>query len=139
MAATPDEIQVFLAEQFAGASTVECVEVGSRHAVARWIYEPSGLRPGNLISGPTQFMLADTALYFAVFGAIGIEPMAVTADLAIRFLRPAQGGDLFARADLLHLGAARVYGEVDLWVDGDADRRVSHATGTYSLPPAKRT
>ncbi|MDH5371354.1 MAG: PaaI family thioesterase [Acidimicrobiia bacterium] len=137
MTPTPEEIHRFLADEFPAAAGVECVEVGSRHAVARWIHDPSGLRPGQLISGPTQFSLADTALYFAVFGAIGIESMAVTADLSIKFLRPAAGGDLLARADLLHVGRTRIYGEIHLWVEGDADTRVAHATGTYVRPPKR--
>ncbi|MDF1597297.1 MAG: PaaI family thioesterase [Acidimicrobiia bacterium] len=132
MTPSRDDINRFLVEQFPAASGVECVEVGERHAIARWAYDPSTLRPGGLISGPTQFALADTALYFAVFGAIGLEPMVVTSDLSIRFLRPAVGGDLFARADLLHIGQARIYGVVDLWVGDDAELRVSHATGTYA-------
>ena len=137
MALTPEEIHRFLADEFPAAEGVECLEVGNRHAVVRWTHVSSGLRPGRLISGPTQFSLADTALYFAVFGAIGIEPMAVTVDLSIRFLRPATGGDLVARADLLHIGGTRIYGEVDLWVEGNADALVAHATGTYARPPNK--
>ena len=57
---------------------------------------PMGVRPvpappGGYISGPTQFTLADTAIWFAVFTVIGISPMAVTTDLSISFLRPATG------------------------------------------------
>ncbi len=132
---TPEDINRFLAEEFPAVGDVQCAEVGERHAVARWSYDPAALRPGGLIPGPTQFALADTALYFAVFGAIGIEPMAVTSELAIRFLRPAAGGDLYARAELLHVGERRLYGSVDLWVGDAVDRPVSHATGTYVLPP----
>ncbi len=132
---TPDDIHRFLAEAFPAAAGTECVEVGERYAVARWSYDPTALRPGGLIPGPTQFALADTALYFAVFGAIGIEPMAVTSDLAIRFLRPAAGGDLYARAQLLHVSDRRLYGAVDLWVGAAVDQPVSHATGTYVRPP----
>jgi uncharacterized protein (TIGR00369 family) len=135
---TAGEINAFLAESFPAAqrSGTECVEVGEKYAVARWAYDPHSLRPGGLIAGPTQFALADTALYFAVFGTIGIEPMAVTSDLAIRFLHAAAGGDLWARADLLRVGRRSLYGEVRLWVAGDAERFVAHATGTYVRPPA---
>ena len=132
---------MFMIEYFPAAaeSGTECLEVGTRHAIVRWKYDPTRLRPGGLISGPTQFSLADTALYFAVFGAIGIEPMAVTSDMAIRFLRPAVGDDLYARATLLHVGRTRIYGEVDLWVGDTSDRLVSHATGTYARPNSERS
>ena len=131
---SPEQIHDFMRAQFPNADGIACLEVGEQHAVARWTYDSAGLRPGGLISGPTIFALADTALYFAVFGAIGIEPMAVTADLSIAFLRPARGGDLLARADLSHIGPARIHGSVDLWVDGCSDRPVARATGTYARP-----
>ena len=73
-------------------------------AVARWEYDPSQLRPGGYISGPTQFTLADTAIWFAVFTVIGISPMAVTTDLSISFLRPATGSDLWAEPTSTGLG-----------------------------------
>ena len=135
MSLSPEQIHEFMRAQFPNATSgIECLEVGDHHAVARWTYDSVGLRPGGLISGPTIFALADTALYFAVFGAIGIEPMAVTADLSMAFLRPARGGDLLARADLSHIGPARIHGSVDLWVDGYPDRPVARATGTYARP-----
>ncbi len=60
MTPSRDAINRFLAEQFPAASGIECLEVGERHAVARWAYDPSNLRPGGLISGPTQFALCRT-------------------------------------------------------------------------------
>ena len=49
------------------------------------------LRPGGTISGPTMMELADFAMYVAVFSAVGPQPLAVTTNLNINFLRkPAQ-------------------------------------------------
>ena len=116
---TPAAIQAFLAEAFPAASVVRCESIGENEAVVRWPLDPSQLRPGGLISGPTQFTLADTALYFAVFAALGrIEPMAVTSELSLRFLRPAAGGDLLARGRIQSVGRRRLVGTVELWVDG---------------------
>ena len=57
----------------------ECVELGAGFAVARYIALAGDVRPGGFISGPTQFSLADAALWYAVFTAIGrVEPMALT-------------------------------------------------------------
>mgnify|MGYP000697645161 CR=1 FL=1 len=64
---------------------------------------------------------------------VGLQPMAVTADLNITFLRPAVGGDLVARAELIRAGRARIFGQVRVWVDGSEDRPVAHATGNYAL------
>ena len=108
-----------------------CVETGPGFVVTRWIYNPAALRPGGFISGPTQFTLADCALWFLSFTVLGLAPMAVTSEMYITFVRPAIGGDLYARAELLRAGKTAIKGTVRLWVDGAPDRTVSHATGSY--------
>ena len=127
---TPQQVNDFLAAEFPDTGN-ECVEVGDRHAIARRAVSPDSLRPGGYISGPAQFGLADAALWYAPFGAVGIEPMALTSELSIRYLRPAIGQVLWARADLHQVGKRSVVGTVQLWVDGAADRYVSVAQGTY--------
>ena len=130
----PDEINAFVAQVYpAAARAHRCESVGEGFATARWGWSPDELRPGQLISGPTQFTTADLALWFLSFTVVGLRPMAVTADLHITFLRPAKGGDLLARAELLRAGKTRIAGRVVLWVDGDEDRPVSHAVGCYSV------
>lgn len=109
-----------------------CESVTEGSAAARWTHDPSALRPGGLISGPTQFTAADLALWYLSFTIVGLQPMAVTSDLSISFLRPASGGDLLAKAHLLRAGRTRITARVDLWVDGD-DRLVGHATGSYAV------
>jgi uncharacterized protein (TIGR00369 family) len=132
---TPDAVDGFLAEHYPDAfvSGYRCDAIGGRSARARWLYDPGALRPGKLIAGPTQFGLADVALWFASFTVLGLAPMAVTSDLHITFLRPARGGDLLAEAALLRAGRTRLAGEVRLWVDGAPDRLVSHAVGSYAV------
>ena len=112
----------------------ECTEVGERHAVARRAVTPDLIRPGGFISGPTQFALADAALWYAVFAAIGrVEPMALTSELSIRFLRPAVGDVLWARADIDSAGRRNVVGTVRLWTR-PPDKPTAVAQGTYALP-----
>ena len=83
------------------------------------------------MSGPIQFALADTALWFMTFSVLGLAPMAVTSELSIQFLRPAAGGDLVARAELLRAGKHKITGTVKLWIDGAPERPVSHVVGSY--------
>ncbi|MGD2060990.1 MAG: PaaI family thioesterase, partial [Acidimicrobiia bacterium] len=64
----------------------------------------------------------------------GLEPMAVTAELSIRFLRPAQDGDLMARAVIKSSSARRLVGNVELWIDGTPERLVAVAQGSYATP-----
>ena len=133
MTLTPEQINAYLADAFPGTSG-ECIEVGATYAVARHVVVPTLLRPGGFVSGPTQFGLADAVLWYALFGAVGIEPMALTSELSIRYLRPAQGEILYARADLVAVGRRNVVGTVGLWVDDDSNRLVSVAQGTYVRP-----
>ncbi|MGA7270053.1 MAG: PaaI family thioesterase, partial [Acidimicrobiia bacterium] len=86
------------------------------------------------ISGVTQFTVADASLWFVTFTLIGLEAMAVTADLQLTFLRPALGGDLHGLGTLLSQGRRRFHGSVKLWVGEERDRLVAHATGTYITP-----
>lgn len=133
MIPTPDEVNAFVAREFpaAYAHGHRCVEMAPGRAVARWPYDGDVLRPGGLISGPTQFELANLALWFLSFTVVGLAPMAVTSDMHISFLRPAKGGDLMACAELLRAGKVRISGEVRLWVDGAPEKPVSHVVGAY--------
>jgi len=118
----------------AAATGVTCDAVGRGSATARWAFDEAELRPGRYISGPTQFALADTALWFAVFTVIGIESMAVTSEMSIRYLRPAQNGDLIAEATIDSVSTRRVVGTIKLWIDGTPGRLVAVAQGSYARP-----
>ncbi len=138
MSLSPEQVNAFIAEVYPLASSaLRCEELASDWVRARWMYDASTLRPGGFISGPTIFTLADVALWFLSFTQLGLQAMAVTSDLHIDFLRPAAGGDLIARADLLRAGATRITGRVSLWIEGKPDRPVAHATGSYSLLRSK--
>ena len=133
MTITPEEINTFVQGAFPGMGS-ECTEVGARHSIARRLITPTEIRPGGFVSGPTQFAIADAALWYALFGAVGIEAMALTSELSIRFLRPAAGTMLFARADLDQVGRRSVIGTVSMWMDDRTDKKVSVAQGTYVRP-----
>jgi uncharacterized protein (TIGR00369 family) len=130
----PAAINEMLRHQFPGTGN-ECVEIGAGFAVARLPVSADSLRPGGFISGPTQFSLADAALWYLTFTAIGrIEPMALTSELSIRYLRPAIGDVLWARATLDAAGRRQVVGTVRVWTDDRDDRPAATAQGTYVLP-----
>lgn len=130
---TPEEINAFLSQEFGGMNN-RCVEVGETWAVARHVADPHMLRPGGIVSGPTIFGLCDGVLWYALFGAVGIEPMALTSELSIRFLRPAKGSAVMARCDLNHVGRRSVIGTIRCWVENQPDVTVAVAQGTYVRP-----
>lgn len=135
-ALTPDDVNEFLADVFPSSyrDGTRCVDLGERTALARWPFDAGELRPGSYISGPRMFALADSALWFASFTVIGLEAMAVTSEMSIRFLRPARDGDLLAKAVLNSVGRRRLVGTVELWVDAAPDRLVAVAQGSYARP-----
>lgn len=130
---TVDSVRDYVAEQWPDAPPARCLEISGRHVVVAMDVAPSSIRPGGFISGPTQFGVADLALWYAVFGAVGLEAMALTSELSIRFLRPATGPSLYARADLHSVGSRTVVGTVVIWTD-DESRPASVCQGSYALP-----
>lgn len=102
--------------------------------VVRFVYDDRWTRPYQIINGGTLMTLADVAMYVAVFSRVGIVPLAVTNELKMNFLRPAIGSDVLARANLKKVGRRVVYGDIDVFMDGEPDRLVAHATSSYVLP-----
>jgi len=129
-----DTVNAMVVEQYPGSRN-RCVELGLDHAVAACDVTPIDIRPGGFIAGPTQFAVADCALWFLSFVGLGrIEPMALTSELSIRFLRPAIGDRLLCRATLEAVSRRSVIGTAHVWVDGQADRYTATAQGTYAVP-----
>ena len=60
--------------------------------------------------------------------------MAMTSELSIRYLRPAQGSVLWAKATLESAGRRNVVGTVHVWCDDRVDKPTATAQGTYALP-----
>lgn len=93
------------------------------------------LRPGNTVSGPCLFTLADIGGYVCVLSHIGREALAVTTSLTINFMRKAGPGPVNGHCRILKLGKSLMVFDIDIVADGAT---VAHATGTYAIPPKKR-
>jgi len=117
-----------------GGRSLVVEAVGYGTARVRQTYHPRHLRPGGTISGPSMMALADFALYVAVLSVVGREPLAVTTNLTINFLKKPEQRDLIAETRLLKAGKRLCVGEVTIFSDG-GDEPVAHVTGTYSVPP----
>jgi uncharacterized protein (TIGR00369 family) len=113
---------------------VRCEELGNGYAVVRWKYDERWLRPGGYVFGGMLMTLADMAIYYAILSVVGLKPMAVTNELKINFLRPAVGADVLARAEVLKVGRRIVYGEIRLFLAGQPEKLIAHATSSYVLP-----
>jgi uncharacterized protein (TIGR00369 family) len=134
---TAEELTAFLEEvfpQIRGEASIE--EVTPMRARMRLHVSERHLRPGGTISGPAMFMLADVAFYVAVLAMIGREPLTVTTNLSINFLRKPAPRDLIGEARILKLGRSLAVGDAILTSEGD-ERAVAHASVTYAIPPRR--
>ncbi len=130
---TAAQLQEFLVREFPFTS-MQVETVGDGRACVRMPVLPRHLRPGGTVSGPTLMTLADTAMYMALLGEMGLVAPAVTTSLTINFLhRPSAGCDLLGEARLLKVGRRLAVDEVFIYSAGQAEP-VAHATVTYAIP-----
>jgi len=93
------------------------------------------LRPGGTVSGPTMFMLADVGVYLAILSLIGPEPLAVTTNCTMDFLRkPRADEELLAEIEILKPGRRLAVGDVRLRSAGAVAHLVARASLTYFIP-----
>ena len=135
---TPESINAFLEANWINQSCI-CHEVSTRHVLVSRTPAATDIRPGGFVCGPFQFALADVGMWYACFGAYGhIEPMALTSELSIRYLRPASVPldapvPLWARVDVHSVGRKTMVSSATIWVD-DVTRPTAVAQGTYVMP-----
>ena len=94
------------------------------------------LRPGDTVSGPSLFTLADIGGYVCVLSHAGPDALSVTTNLNINFMRKAGAGFIDGHCRILKLGRSLMVFDIDI-VAGPEKLTVAHATGTYSIPPKR--
>jgi uncharacterized protein (TIGR00369 family) len=117
---------------FQKASRFEFLEIDDGHALVKLSPKEQDLRPGNTISGPVMFEIADCAFYAAVLFK-DPDPMSVTVNCSMNFFRRPNTSDLFAKATILKFGQKLVVGEVTIY-SGTVENRVAQAMMTYARP-----
>ncbi|GLS33349.1 uncharacterized domain 1-containing protein [Mesorhizobium albiziae] len=122
-----DDLDLYYAtDVFAGGCTVR-LDADGRH-----------LRPGGTVSGPSLFTLADIGGYVCVLTHAGPDALSVTTNLNINFTRKAEAGPIDGHCRILKLGKSLMVFDIDI-VAGQEKQTVAHATGTYSIPPKRKT
>ena len=112
---------------------IEILKIDDSLALVKLRVSKADLRPGGTVSGPSMFLLADVAFYIAVLGSIGKEPLAVTTNCSINFIRKPDPYDLVAEARIFKQGRKLIVGDVSL-TSGRGNELVAHATFTYARP-----
>jgi len=131
-----DEVSAFWAEHFpqvAADTSYAILTVGPGEATLRLTPGDSHLRPGGTVSGPTLFALVDLAAYAVLLARVGPEPLILTTNVSINYLRRPPLAPLTARSRILKLGKRLAVVETAIGPEG-GDDVVAQATGTYSLP-----
>ena len=114
------------------ASRFEFLEIDDGHALVKLSPQEQDLRPGNTISGPVMFEIADCAFYAAVLFK-DPDPMSVTVNCSMNFFKRPSVRDLFAKATILKFGQKLVVGEVLIYSE-TAKNSVAQAMMTYARP-----
>lgn len=137
---TAAEINAFIREVYPHLNgetrDYEVISVGPGTCTVRLNATERHLRPGDTVSGPCLFTLADIGGYACVLAHVGREALAVTTNLNITFMRKAGPGAVEGRTRLLKLGKSLAMFDIEL-VAGEDHAVVAHATGTYALPPKR--
>jgi len=132
---TATDLTAFFAEAFPGhdQDPDQFVAIEPGFLRMRQRPESSQLRPGGIVSGPTQMALADRIAYAVILAHIGIVPMAVTSNLNMSFLRAVRAEPFYADAWLIKLGRRLATVDVKLWQD-DESTVLAQSTVTYAIP-----
>ena len=130
-----DQLTDFFVEAFPGQdrSFHEFVELKPGFARIKHAADSAQLRPGGIVSGPTQMGFADRSAYAVILAHIGIVPMAVTSNLNMSFLRAVEARDFYCDATLIKLGRRLATVDARIWQDAP-ERVLAQSTVTYALP-----
>ena len=115
---------------FQKASRFEFLEIDDGHSLVKLSPKEYDLRPGNTVSGPVMFEIADCAFYAAVLFK-DPDPMSVTVNCSMNFFKRPGVNDLFAKAAILKFGQKLVVGEVTIY-SGSLENSVAQAMMTYA-------
>lgn len=122
-------------EQFPQASEhLDLIAVEPMSATLRIRIDERHLRPGQTVSGPTMFLLADCAFYIATLAMVGPKKLSVTTNANINFMRRPKGHALIGVAQIMKLGKHLSVGDVRMYTEDEPEHCVAHATMTYSIP-----
>ena len=110
---------------------VEVVSCRPGEAVLRMPASPNTVNAGGVVHGGALYALLDAASYMALVHDLGEGENAVTHDLHVSVLRPAQvKADVEFRGRVRQKGRSLVFAEAEAWSEG---RLVATARVTKSL------
>lgn len=136
---TPADFDAIMRQKvpFVGDMGVVTESLSEDTSILRLPFNERYLRPGNVVTGPAIFALADIALYAVAWLVVPKADLAVTTEATVHFLSGAKPGDLIAEAKILKAGRRLLIAECHIRSAVD-DSVCAHVIGTYAMPPAEK-
>lgn len=115
------------------ADKYEIISLKSNYSEVKLLSNNKNLRPGNTISGPSMFELADLSFYIAIMASTDLGDKSVTTNVSINFMKKPSLSNLLAISQIKKIGKRLVVGDVEI-LSEDKKQTYAQALFTYSIP-----
>ena len=115
------------------ADKYEIISLKSNYSEVKLLSNDKNLRPGNTISGPSMFELADLSFYIAVMASTDLGDKSVTTNVSINFIKKPLLSNLLGISQIKKMGKRLVVGDVEI-LSEDKKQIYAQALFTYSIP-----
>ena len=115
------------------ADKYEIISLKSNYSEVKLLSNNKNLRPGNTISGPSMFELADLSFYIAIMASTDLGEKSVTTNVSINFIKKPLLSNLLGISQIKKIGKRLVVGDVEI-LSEDKKQIYAQALFTYSIP-----
>ena len=115
------------------ADKYEIISLKSNYSEVKLLSNSKNLRPGNTISGPSMFELADLSFYIAIMASTDLGDKSVTTNVSINFIKKPLLSNLLGISQIKKMGKRLVVGDVEI-LSEDKKQIYAQALFTYSIP-----
>ena len=114
------------------SNNYEIISLENNYSEVRLLSNNNNLRPGNTISGPSMFELADIAFYIAVIASTDLGKKSVTTNVSINFIKKPLLSNLIGISQIKRIGKRLIVGDVEI-LSEDRKQIYAQALFTYSV------
>ncbi len=115
------------------ADKYEIISLKNNYSEVKLLSNNKNLRPGNTISGPSMFELADLSFYIAIMASTDLGDKSVTTNVSINFIKKPLLSNLLGISQIKKMGKRLVVGDVEI-LSEDKKQIYAQALFTYSIP-----
>jgi acyl-CoA thioesterase len=110
---------------------MDLMDVKKGYAKTKIPYSEKLFNANGVIHGGVIFSAADTAVGLALVGMVDRHDLLTTIEMKINYLKPFDGGEIFAEAKIIHKGSQTAIGDVD--IRDSNGNLVAKAISTYAI------